>query len=469
MNFTGRYNEIQVIRDHLDDESKAKLVIVYGRRRVGKSTLIREALQKEKKKLFFEGIEGEDTAVQIDQFLSDLSRQTGRVKLAARNWRESFQGLGETIGKGRWTVVFDEFPWMASGRSRLVADLKLYWDRWMTNPQLTLFLCGSVAQFMVEYLVHSKAFHNRKTMELCLDPLSPRESGLFIPRRSLFEKAQLYMTFGGIPKYLEQINPKISIEKNINQLCFTANGFFIQEFETLFKEQFKAVHTYESMVAHLSQGPLSISVLSRKMKVLRGGGFQGQLSNLVRAQFVREYSPHNFEGKKKGRTKIYKLVDPFLLFYFRYIRPHRDLIRRNKTENLFKTLVGPSQHTYYGLAFERLCEDALDDILKEIHLPLAEIKAMAPYFQQGNKFKKGLQIDQLIMRRDHVWTLMEYKYSPKPMDREVIVAVQEKIQKLSAPKHISIEPVLISASGVTPSVKKEGFFSSILTLQDLVG
>lgn len=128
--FIGREEELKVLRYHLQDHSKAQLIILYGRRRIGKSTLIRESVKTEKNVLFFEGIEGEPSSIQVDQFLSDLSRQTKKIKLAAKNWREVFQGLGEMLEQGRWVLVFDEFPWMAAGRSRIVSDLKIYWDRW---------------------------------------------------------------------------------------------------------------------------------------------------------------------------------------------------------------------------------------------------------------------------------------------------------------------------------------------------
>ena len=465
--FIGRRQEVSLIQSYLADRSKVQLIVIYGRRRVGKSTLIKESVKKENHVLFFEGIEGETTKVQIDQFLTDLSRQTGKVKLAAKNWREVFQGLSELIEKGRWVLVFDEFPWMAAGRSSLVSDLKLYWDRWSHNKQLVLFLCGSVASFMTQHIVHSKALHNRKTLELCLHPLSPKESGKFIPQRSFHEKAALFMLLGGIPKYLEQINPRISVEKNINRLCFTAGGFFVNEYETLFKEQFRSIKTYQKIVEELAQTPLNLSDLSRKTKLPKGGGLQSHLENLIRAQFVRGYSPYTAKSRMRTRTKVYKLVDPFLIFYFRYIHHHRSLIEKNKEEDLFRSLVGPSLRQYFGFAFERLCEEAFDDIRKKLGLALADILNMGPYFQHRTTVQEGLQIDNLIRRRDGVWTMMEYKYSEKPIGLEVVHEVEQKIKRLHIPPSISVEKVCIASHGVTKPTQATGYFDAILTLKDL--
>lgn len=457
-----------LIRDRLSDHSKSQLLIIYGRRRIGKSTLIGKSLAGRKNVLFFEGLQGESTQTQIDQFLSDLARQTGRVKLAAKNWREVFQGLEETMAKGRWIVVFDEFPWMAAGRSAIVSDLKLYWDRWAGNKGLILFLCGSVSSFMVKHLVHSRALHNRKTLEMCLGPLIPAESAQFIKRRGLWEKAQLYMCLGGIPKYLEQIDPALSLEKNLNRLCFCSNGFFVNEFETLFKEQFRSVRTYESIVQALADSPASLSEMSRKTKIAKGGGLHEYLRNLISAQFVKEYSPFAAMRKRRTRTKLYKLTDPFLIFYLRYIHKNRDIISMNTRENLFRSIAQSSIEQYYGFAFERLCEDAFGNILEGIHLELADIVNMGPYFQRGFENGRGFQIDNLIMRRDNVWTVVEYKYTKKPVGMQVVDEVSKKIERLSAPRRISVEKALVSASGVTEPVVQSGYFDHILTISDIL-
>ena len=467
--FIGREPELQLLRRHLRDRSKAQLIVLYGRRRIGKSTLIQQAVKNEKKVLFFEGIERENTRTQIDQFLDDLSRQTGRVRLAAGNWREVFQGLDELIRSDRWVLVFDEFPWMGAGRSRIVADLKLYWDRWARNKNLCLFLCGSVASFMTRHVVHSKALHNRKTLEMCLQPLTPRDSGLFIRRRSIREKAQLYMTLGGIPKYLEQIDPRQSLNQNLNRLCFSASGFFVEEYETLFKEQFRSIKVYETIVESLSREPMGTSELARRTGLRRGGGLQDQINNLERSQFVRAYQPVKLGREHRLRTKMYKLVDPFLLFYFRYIRPNRYIIQRNKKgENLFGSIAGPTLQQYYGYAFERLCEDAMDELLDRLGLRLVDVKVMGPYFQQSRSRGQGLQIDWFIIRRDSVWSLLEFKYGTAAAGTEVIREVEGKINRIGVPSSVTVEPILVSAAGVTAAVKKSGYFNQILGLSDLV-
>ena len=466
--FIGRDHELTLIQERLKDRHRAQLILVCGRRRIGKSTLIRRSVLGEQNVLFFEGIEGQQRPAQIAQFLDDLARQTGRVRLGARTWREVFQGLGELIHTGRWVLVFDEFPWMGSGRTQIVSELKLHWDRWSQNPEICLFLCGSVASFMTRHVVHSHALHNRKTLELCLGPLQPREAGRFIQARSIREKAQLYMCLGGVPKYLEQVDPRRSLEQNINRQCFTAGGFFVEEFETLFKEQFRSIKVYESIVRSLARAPASLAQLARTLGKPRGGGFQEQLNNLARAQFVREYAPVKIGSRRPSRTRQFKLVDPFLIFYFRYIHSHRELICRNRKENLFRAIAGPTMAQYNGYAFERLVEEAMDAVLARLELSLADIAAMGPYFQQQGPLGTGLQIDWLILRRDLTWNLIELKYASSAVGMKVIHEVQRKVERLASPDEVTVEPVLVTASGASSAVKRAGYFSQIITLKDLL-
>jgi AAA+ ATPase superfamily predicted ATPase len=467
--FVGRRHELDLIQQCLSDRAKAQLIVLYGRRRVGKSTLIRQSVSNETRVLYFEGIEGESTDVQIAQFLDDLALQTGRVRLGARTWREVFQGIGELVASGRWVLVFDEFPWMGAGRTSIVSQLKLYWDRWSSNPEVALFLCGSVASFMVKHVIHSKALHNRKTLELCLTPLPPWEAGLFVPKRSAREKAQLYMTLGGVPKYLEQIDPRRSIEQNLNRCCFTAGGFFINEYETLFKEQFRSSKVYEAVVAALAQAPASLSELSRQTGVARGGGFLDQLQNLVRAQFVREYAPVSIGNARGRRTRVYKLADPFLGFYFRYIHHNRDLINSNTDgDNLFRSIVGPSLDQYYGFSFERLGEVCMNRILQAVGLSLADVIRMGPYFRQARVHGTGLQIDWLVMRRDGVWNPIEFKYTKNPTGMNAMHEMKEKIHRLNAPDDVTVEPILVSAKGTTAELDASAFFQHVISLHDLM-
>ncbi|MBI5139139.1 hypothetical protein HZA26_00810 [Candidatus Nomurabacteria bacterium] len=217
-------------------------------------------------------------------------------------------------------VVFDEFPWMASERNELVAILKYYWDNhWKQNFRLKLVLCGSIAQFMVQHLVHSKPLHNRKTFEMKIEPLPPYEAkDFFKHKRSHIEIAQFLMVFGGIPKYLEQLDPSRSLSINVDLLCFDKNGFFYNEFETLFKEQFRSTRIYENIVSLLSCGAYSKEAISRSLHLSSGGGLTNYLKNLEQADFIKL-----FPSIQIGQGQLNKISKPKLSFNLGLLSRHQ--------------------------------------------------------------------------------------------------------------------------------------------------
>ncbi len=469
----GRKYEYDLIKNCIQSE-RAELGIVYGRRRVGKSTLL-QTLRKETRNLYFEGIKGLSTQEQIEHFCKQLADQTQSMPVVARQWQDAFDALSIHISKKKYYVVFDEFPWMASEQKKLVSILKYYWDNhWKKNNQLTLMLCGSIAQFMIKHLVHSEALHNRKTFELKLEPLPAHEAAFFFKKkRSAFEIAKFLMIFGGIPKYLEQININHSLEKNMDRLCFMKGGFFLNEFETIFKEQFKVSKTYEAIVLALSQSKLTKEDLARKIKMSAGGGLTVYLKNLEQADFIRRELSLDLTGKSlKSKTARYALSDEWLRFYFAYMHDSLKVLVRNTHEGLFDQMTRTSLANYFGINFENFCIQNISDIIRLLDLRPSEVLQWGPYFQQPSrssaKKKKGTQIDLLIQRRGQNYSLIECKFTENPVQPSIIQDVESKIKALKVPKKVTLERVLIAANGVHPKVAQADYFHKILTLDDFL-
>ena len=466
--FYGRDYELDIIRRAIASR-RPELGIVYGRRRVGKSTLLAQAGRGWKGDLCFEGLQQAPRKAQIDHFLSQLAEQTGTPRSAARNWREALEALSYHLSKGKHYVVFDEFPWMASGRSELVSLVKYYWDNvWRGNPGLTVVLCGSVASFMFRHVVHSQALHNRKTFEIKLDPLPAHEAKLFFQGyRSDFEVAKFLMTFGGVPKYLEQIDPTQSLSANLDRLCFQRNGFFVTEFETEIKEQFKVSRTYEQIVRALAERSCAREALAQRLKMKPGGGLSSYIDNLARADFVKVFVSQSVSGKAE-KTRRVVLWDEWLRFYFRYVEPHRDVIELNTRPGLFDQLAGNSFDAYCGLAFERLCMRNLPAILNCLGVGLHQVLGYGPFFRQPprkGREDRGTQIDILVRRKGHVITVVECKFRAQPTGVSVIPETEEKIKLLRVPRHCSVEKVLITGGEITSELERSGYFHQILGLE----
>jgi uncharacterized protein len=243
MNFIGRRVELDKLNS-LYTRKGSSLIVIYGRRRVGKSTLV-ECFVEDKLCLHFEGLERVHTKNQIKQFSADLKTQIDDPLLQHadfQDWSPIFDYLTTYFKRQRKKCILfiDEFQWLAANQSILVSLIKSYWDRFWSKSNVMLILCGSVSSYMVKRVIKAKALYGRINWELCLQPLMPKEAySLLQKKRSKDEVLRYTLLFGGIPKYLNEINPNKSFDQNINQLCFIQNCLFANEYEKIFYSQFK--------------------------------------------------------------------------------------------------------------------------------------------------------------------------------------------------------------------------------------
>jgi AAA+ ATPase superfamily predicted ATPase len=466
--FVGRKNELKLLNDAYRSE-KDELVVLYGRRRIGKSSLVKCFAEKKKPYYEFEALEGETTQGQINHFLQQLKKQIDDPILDSvrfANWEQVFTYLTEKIIKRKTKVkkilFLDELPWMAAGRIRLVSLLKYYWDNHWKGKHVMLILCGSVASFMVKKVLHSNALYGRTTIEILLKGFSPEEAAnLLGKKRSREETLNYQLVFGGVPKYLEQINPNQSFNQNMNTLCFSPHGIMLKEVERIFYSQFREPRTYLKIINVLKSGIFSLSEISSKTKIPSGGGLKQYLINLERAEMIRSFVPFDRSGNSK--FKKYTLADEFLVFFFKYIEPNLRVIKESNSRRLFETLTQNSFDTWLGFAFERFClkhagrlafvMDFADDLL-----------LASPYFKKNDA---RFQIDLLFKRADRVITVCEIKHQNKKIGTHIIPEMQRKCALLKVPRGYALEKALISLYGPDNSLKDTGYFHHFVALDDI--
>lgn len=463
--FIGRQRELSLLQEKY--EKKQQLIVIYGRRRIGKSHLIKEFC-KNKKALFFEGLEGERTPQQIAYFVSSLADQIGEDHLRKTkfsNWDEVFQYLTKYLKDRRLVIVFDELQWMAAGQGHFISLFKSYWDQHWKQLDGVFILCGSLASYMVKKVIHSKALYGRINLEINLGPLNASDSRKILNRRSPHEALLYLMVFGGVPKYLEEVNQSRSFAQNINRLCFQKDGLFVDEVNKVFYSQFKESATYQKIVRLLSSKNLSLSQIARTLKMPPSGGLKGYLTNLEAAGFVRTYSPL---GERSQKAKKYKLFDEFLIFYLKYMQSHRHQIQSNEDQNLFSSLVQPIWAPWLGIAFETFCLKNAMLIAKKMGIAEYVVEC-GPIFSADSKNGK-FQIDLAFLRRDKTLTICELKYSKDHISTAVIPEMERKInQMLHRKKDVSIEKCLITSFGADPHLTKAQYFDHIITIEELLG
>lgn len=463
MKFIGREPELKHL-NRLYRQKESQLVVIYGRRRVGKSTLVEQFVEG-KKHLRFEGLEGSKTPGQINQVLADLNRQVNDPllqQIKIDSWLPIFDYLTKLFSSSneRYVLFLDELQWLAANQKKLVSIIKKYWDNHWSKQNVMLILCGSVSSYMIKRVISSNALYGRINWELCLQPLNPLESfELLDGKRNLDEILQYTLIVGGIPKYLREVNPNKSFDQNINNMFFTKNGIFVNDYTRIFYGQFREHKIYEKIVRFIKDSPKTLKEISEKLNIPSSGGVKSYLDNLEKALFVTSFIPYD---KINSKLKKYKLTDEYLRFYFKYVEPHLKLISTNHKRDLFNQLVKPVWNGWLGLAFENYClKNAL--FLSELMGFDDRVENFGPYFhRQDEKF----QIDLLYLRTDKVITLCEIKYSQQPVPVSVINEVERKCKLISVPHGYTLEKALISRFGPEKSLQELGYFHHTIQVGD---
>lgn len=465
--FVGRKAQLETLRSAIGHPSHACITAIYGRRRIGKTRLVFEAYP-DIQILHFEGLEGVGSADQKKHFIKTLWRHSGLSAhrlVSAVDWEDLLILLAEYVAGKRCVIFFDEFQWMAAGRNELVSKLKYVWDNWFkVADSVHLILCGSISSFLVHKVIRSKALYGRIDHIIELGPLAFGEARAgFFSKRSLREALEYYLVMGGVPKYLELYDPSRSVRLNLAEKAFRPNAYFLHEFERLFTSHFGEVAHYRHLVAYLARrGFASREALAAHVGLKPGGRLSTLLENLCLAGFVERYTSVHSPGST--RLMRYRLTDPYLWFYFRFIRPVSPRIQQSRDGlPLHLGLPDKRYDVFLGHAFERFCIQHASVIAHRLGFG-AIAYDFGAWFVRSD-LASDAQIDLLFKRADHVITLCEVKHR-KRVGREVISEVEKKVEALRAKSDDSIEKVLISAFPPARELYDEGYFSRILTAED---
>lgn len=468
----GREKELITLKRLLRKKS-ASLLIVRGRRRIGKSRLIEE-FAKKFKFYSFAGLaptEKMTAQSQRDEFARQLSEQTGLPEIKADDWGKLFSLLGEKIKEGRIILLFDEISWMGSEDPDFLGKIKNAWDqKFKKNPHLIFVLCGSASSWIEENILSSTGFLGRVSHTLTLDELPLKDCSHFwliaSKNISAFEKFKILSITGGVPRYLEEIDPALSAEENIRELCFKKGGILVDEFDHLFSNIFKRRSPlYREIVKLLVYGAKETNEISKALNVDLTGLLSEYLEELSLSGFIkRDYTWHIKTGHDAKLSK-YRLSDNYFRFYLRYIDKYRTKINRGGFEIKAMTSL-PEWPTMMGLQFENLVLNNRHCIHQALRISPEDIVSDNPFFQNPTRKQRGCQIDYMIQTKFDTLYVCEVKFSKHPIGMEVINEMQQKIDRLKRPKGFSCRPVLIHVNGVSEDVKESDYFASIIDMSE---
>ena len=471
--FVGREKEQEEFQQLLRKKN-ASLVVCEGRRRIGKSTFVRECGKDADHFLSFEGLPPRPnigSKEQLGAFAQRLAEQTKAPRVGLANWPQAFQLLaGFLPPAGRTVLLLDEISWMAMGEPDFAGHLKVAWDnQFSLRERLMLVLCGSVTSWIQENILNQTGFVGRCSWQFRLPPLALPACNRFWRGKavSAAEKLKILSVTGGVPRYLEEIDPAQTAEQNIQRLCFHPGGLLFREFNQVFHDIFsRRAATYRQVATALAGGPKTVSEISAALGLGRGGTLSAIADDLAAAGFVsREASFDPLTGRTLPRVVRYRLADNYLRFYLRCVEPVREAVEKG----LFKWTPLeslPGWDSLMGLQFENLVLGSLANVFGKIGLANVPILNAGPHCRRSTRREKGCQVDLLIRTRQSLY-VFEVKFR-RQIDKTILSEVRQKVERLKAPRSLSMRTGLIFQGELHPEIEPSDYFDFLIPFENLL-
>ena len=468
----GRARERQELEAALTAD-EAQLIAVCGRRRVGKTYLVRESFRG---KFFFEhaGVMRGTLAEQLAEFGDSLRRAGLKDVVELKGWREAFNELERLISgdrrKGKKVLFIDEMPWMDTPKSGFLKAFEVFWNGWCSGRKDVVFvICGSATSWIVKKVFQNKGgLYNRATGRIFLEPFTLYECRKLVESRGIElgddDLAEAYMIFGGVPYYWAQLTKGLSFAQNIDRLCFSRAGRLRHEFDELYASLFENGGAHLALVRKLAEckGGMTQKDLLEAAGISSGGNGKRYLEELEQSGFVRKFTSF---GKRK-RDAQYQLIDCFTLFHLKFLEGES-----NPDEHYWQHSVNsPRVNAWRGLSFERVCFWHIPQIKAALGVSGVLTQVYCWHHVADDAYPAGAQIDMLIDRADHVINVCEMKFSSRPFSIEKPYLTQLKT-KLGAFEQMSktrsaIHLTLVTSAGLLRN-KHSGVVQSEVTLDDL--
>ena len=467
--FVGRERDLKDLealwgRDH------GVLVTCRGRRRIGKSTLIEEfAARSADRFICIEGLpprKGMTDAAQRRRFCEKVAEYSRHEMVPAQTWSLAFAQLDELLSSGRKTVVLlDEISWLGGYNADFAGYLKEAWDRrFRKHPNLVFVLCGSVSAWIAENILDSTGFVGRDSLDIELKELPPFQCQQMLgpagERMSTREKVDLLSVTGGVPKYLEDVRPELSVDENVRRMCFMPRGLLFREFDETFNGVFgRRAKTRGRILKMLMAGPKSAAELAEIEGKTPNGSYARALKDLRMAGYVAGDGGLNPCTGEPLREERFRISDNYTRFYLHYIEPRRQMVEKDLFEfSSLEQLKGLD--VMLGLQFENLVLGNLQMLFPMLGLESSLVLSAAPYCQRATADRDGCQID-LLIQTQRMLMAVEIKRR-REIGHEIIDEVDGKVRKLKFSGNLSLRTALVYEGNLSPSVAADHYFDFLI-------
>ena len=409
MNIIGRDTE-QAEFQHFTETKQPEFVVVYGRRRVGKTFLIKEFFNQ-KFTFYITGLANADKQEQLSNFNVSLNHYSNAPYPKALSWYDAFRQLIDLLEsikqRGKKVIFIDEMPWLDTPKSGFLTALEYFWNSWASaRPDILLIVCGSATSWITNKLLKNRGgLYNRVTRRMFIAPFSLSECEKYFAEKKMDytqrDIVESYMAFGGIPFYLNLFKKGKSVAQNIDLMCFDKNAPLKNEFDLLFSSLFKRPQMYIQIIDFLvrkKKGQTREDIA--KYVGNNGGGLTTTLEELEQCGFIQSYHAY----KKMNKGKLFQVIDPFVLFHYSFIKNFS-----SSDSNFWLNQITNAKHrNWTGHAFESVCLSHIKQI--KAKLGIAAVSTNIANWRSKNA-EDGAEIDLLIDRKDNIVNICEIKYS----------------------------------------------------------
>ena len=470
----GRKNEVRELEE-LYSSNKSEFVAIYGRRRIGKTYLVDEVFKDHItfRHVGLSLIELNDDVksplrAQLEAFYYSLLLSGMKKSKCPKDWLEAFfmlKAFLQSIDNGERMLIFlDELPWMDTPKSGFITAFEDFWNSWACHRNIMLIVCGSANSWIMDELINNHGgLYGRVTHEIKLEPFTLKECEECLKERhinfSRYDIVQAYMIFGGVPYYLNYLDRNLSLANNVDKLFFSKNALLRIEFNRLFASIFKNAEMAKKIVEILSTKSIGYTrkEISEKLNISNSGTFGELLNSLIVSDFIISYIPFG-DGK---RNEKYRLIDPFCLFYLRFVKENEILNESFWSNNVNSQSI----ITWRGYGFENVCFNHI----KQIKIALG-ISGVSTKQSAWSAYDEGTQIDLIIERKDNIVNMCEIKFYSDDfiVDKKYDMLFRERALILSKyiPKKCGIHNTLITTYGIKNNEYRWSF-NNVITMDDL--
>lgn len=467
----GREKEIHQLREAYNDDY-SQFVVVYGRRRVGKTFLVRETFDY---KFTFQhaGIANAPKSIQLEEWRNSLAKYGLKTDKAPKTWFEAFSLLDDLIRKSRTkrkVIFIDELPWMDTQASNFVPALEHFWNAYASaRKDVLLVVCGSATSWIVDKILHNHGgLHNRLNLKINLHQFTLHECELYAKSRKLaMQHRQLlecYMVMGGIPFYWSLLRRELSLPQNIDALFFSEDGELSNEFDVLYHSLFRRPEAYITVINALGKKRMGMprEEIVRESGLEENGKLSTVLKDLEHCGFIRKYN----QIGKVTKDAIYQLVDFYTLFYYMFVQENK----RHDPAFWSKSIGSSLYNSWCGLAFERVCLAHIPQIKHALSIGGVTSNEYS-WFARKTEDAPGAQIDLLLDRSDETINICEIKYTSsgeytmtEEEEQKILNRRQRFLQYTRTTKAIHL--TLITTRGLVRNAHAD-IFQSVVTANDL--